>query len=335
MANYDVIVDITDQSAQISTIDFGLTLIVSTDVNKDYKEYDISAGIANSGIVDDYAETTEAYQKAATFAAQSPRPSKIAIIGCGAGETLTTRLNNLLVENGEFFRVLISTNNPAQKLELAKWAAANKKFAYLQYDTTTFIEDYSSVARTRLLLNKNTDEHLDAAEAGYFSAIVPGTASFKFRTYNAVTPSKLTPDEINQAETKNMGYYIRNVGIDMQRNSKAANYTNSRPAFMDDIESRVYTETQIANNLLTQLVNLPKLTGDTRGLQLIDSTIGKVLLDNYNLGIIAVDDNGKPDFQIDTSKATFDSAERAWKDISFIYRYAHPTAKIYVSGIVR
>lgn len=334
MANYDVIVDITSETAQVSTVDFGLILIVSTDGKKDYKEYDISGGIAASGISTDYPSTTVTYQKADTIAAQSPRPQKIATLGIASGDDLEIELNKVVVENSGFFRVLIDTNDSAQKFGLAKWCAKNKKFAYLQYDDIVFTEDYTSTP-ARLLYHTVADEHLDAAEAGYMSARLPGTTSFKFRTYNNVSPSKLTAEEISDVENKNMGYYIRNVGIDMQRNSRASNYSTSKPMYIDDLEAREYTSVEIANNLLSMLVNTPKLTGDTRGLQLIESGVGQVLLDNYSIDIIATDDNGNPEFNVDVSNASFDKTERAWKNIKFGYAYAHPTEKIYVTGTVR
>lgn len=334
MANYDVIVDITDATAQVSTVNFGLVLIVSTDGKKDYKEYDISGGIAASGISVDYAETTATYKKADTIAAQSPRPQRVATLGIASDDDLEVELNKVIVENSSFFRVLIDTADSAKKLGLAKWCAKNKKFAYLQYDDLIFTEDYTSTA-ARLLYHTVADEHLDAAEAGYMSARIPGSTSFKFRTYKNVSPSKMSADEISQAETKNMGYYIRNVGIDMQRNSRASNYSVSKPMYMDDLESREYTSVQIANNLLSVMVNVAKLTGDTRGLQLIDATISQVLLENYGYEIIAATDAGNPDFEVDTTRAKFDKSERSWKDIKFGYAYAHPTEKIYVTGIVR
>ena len=45
--------------------------------------------------------------------------------------------------------------------------------------------------------------------------------------------------------------------------------------------------------------------------------------------------SGTPDFEVNTSKAKFSKSDRSWRNIEFGYAYAHPTAKIYVTGIVR
>lgn len=337
MANPDVIVNITDAIAETSTVDLGLILIVSTDAVKDYKEYDLSGGITSSGIEDDYPSTTNTYRKAATIAKQTPSPRKLAIIGCSSGvileDDLIERLNTLLVEHDSFFRILVTSEVGTIKLAVAKWAADNKKFAYIQYDNTTFTEDYTSTP-ARLLLHKVADEHLDAAESGYASNLVPGTFTFKFKGYNGITPDTLTATEISQAETKNMGYYIKVSGLNMQRNSKASNYSDGKPLYIDDLESRIYTEESIKSRLLSVLTTNNKVPGDVNGLQMIEDTLNQVLNNNYNLGIIASMDNGNPDFSVDTTLAEFIKSTREWRGIKFKYTYLHPTEKITVTGTV-
>jgi hypothetical protein len=335
MANPDVIVNITDAGAEVSTTDFGLILIVSGDGSGDYKEYDLSSGIAASGIETDYATSTETYKKAASVARQKPSPSKIAIVGCSgsSGQSLTDKLNAMLVEHDSFFRVICSLNSSADKLAVAKWCEDNKKFAYIQYSDTSFTEDYSAV-KARLLLHNVTDEHLDAAEAGYAASRTPGTWIPKFKSYEGISASTLTPTDKTNAENKNMGYYIKVVGIPMMRSSRASNYTASKVAYIDDLESRVYTEVTIANKLLSLMINTPKLPGDINGLQLIEDAVGQVLRANYNLEIIASKDNGNPDYSTDVTLAEFIKSTREWKGIKFAYKYLHGTEKITVTGEV-
>lgn len=334
--NPDVNVNISDIGVEVSTTDFGLALIIAGDGSTDYKEYNLSNGIAASGIVDDYASTTETYKKALAVASQTPCPSKIAIVGCSGltGSTLTDKLNELLVQHDSFFRVLTSIDTSADMLEIAKWADNNKKFAYLQYDNTSYTEDYSTV-NARVMLRKVADEHLDAAEVGYASVRTPGTWIPKFKEYKGITPDTLTATEITNANNKNMGYYIKVTGLNMQRSSRATSYSVSKPLYIDDLESRAYTEVTMQNKLLSLMVNVPKLGGDVRGLQMIESTIGQVLEQNFEDNIIAVLDTGNADYTINTSGAEFVKATREWKDINFEYTYLHGTEKITVTGGVR
>lgn len=334
--NPDVTVNISDVGAEVITTDFGLILIVAGDGTEDYKEYDLSSGIANSGISDDYATSTDTYKKALAVASQKPCPGKVAIVGCSGstGTTLTDKLDGLLAEHGDFFRLLTSISSSADMLAMAKWAETNKKVAYLQYADTSFTEDYTSVG-ARLLLHKASDEHQDGAEAAYAAVRTPGSFIPKFKELESITPDKLSATEIAAANTKNMGYYIRVAGLDMERSSKASNWSVSKPMYIDDLESRVYTEVTMQNKLLSLMVNTPKLGGDTRGLQLIDATLGQVLERNFIDDIIAIDGEGNGDYTVNTEKAEFVKATREWKGIEFEYTYLHGAEKITVTGGVK
>lgn len=334
----DVTVNISDASASVRTTDFSLILIVSDDAVVDYKEYDLSNGIANSGIDSDYTSSTTTYKMANAIAGQEVSPGKVAIIGCSSGvlgaSDVIDKLNEMLQEgNGKAFRILTTYDDSATKLAIAKWAESNKKMAYIQYNVTTFTEDYSTVD-ARIVFHKTADEFLDAAEASYMATRTPGTAILKFKTFKLVTPQNLTADEITQAEAKNMGYYIKVVDIPMERSSKASSYSSSEPKYIDDLESRIYTAVTMENKLLSMLINQPKLPGDINGLSMIETSIGQVLNSNYNMDIIATTDNNKPDYEVDTDLAEFLKSDRSWNGIKFRYKYLHGTEKINVKGTV-
>lgn len=334
----DVIVSISDIGADIATIDFGLILIVSTDAVGDYKQYDLSDGIANSGISDDYITTTDTYKKALAVSQQQPSPSKIGIIGCSSGtisdQDLTEKLDELLESESDFFRVLVATSSTSTKLAIAKWAEANKTFAYIQYADTTFTEDFSTTS-ARLLFHKTADEHMDAAEAGYSATRTPGTFNHMFKTLVGITPEKLTTTEKTGVEAKNMGYYAKVSGKPMIRGSKASNWSSGNPLYIDDLESRVYIGETMQNELMELLSNTPKLPGDINGLQLVSSIISGALQSAYDMDIIASDDNGNSDFQVNTENAVFDKKNREWKNIDFQYTYLQAAEKITVTGGVR
>lgn len=335
----DITVNMSDASASVKTTDFSLILIVSDDAVVDYKEYDLSNGIANSGIDSDYTSLTTTYKMANAIAGQEISPGKVAIIGCSSG-TLSAgdvidKLNEMLQKgNSNIFRVVTTYSDSSVKLAITKWAEANKKMAYIQYDSATFSEDYSSVD-SRQVIYKTADEFSEVSEAAYMATRIPGTAIPKFKTFKTITAQNLTADEIAQAEAKNMGYYIKVVDIPMQRNSKATSWTASKPKYIDDLESRIYIATMIENKLLSMLINQPKLPGDINGLSMIESAIGQVLNNSYNLGIIATTDDGKPDYEVNTDLAEFQKSDRSWNGIKFRYTYLHGTEKINVTGTVQ
>lgn len=336
--NPDVVVNITDASAEVSSTDYSLILIVSDEKIFDYKEYDLSSGIAASGIATDYPTTTDTYKKALAVSSQVPCPSKIAVIGCTATtstpQEVTDKLDALISEHDTFFRLLATYELGTVKVAIATWAQQNKKFAYLQYDNTTFTEDYTTIG-ARLFLHKTVNEHLDAASAGYAAARIPGTFIPKFKTLIGITPQALTAAEKTAAEAKNMDYYLRVTGIDMERSSRASNYTVSKPLYIDDLESRAYIQNEISNKLLTLMVNTAKVPGDINGLQMIDGVISGVLQSSYDLQIVASKDDGAADYTTNVSNATFNKSTRQWSGITFNYKYLHGTELISVTGTVR
>lgn len=327
----DVTVSISDGGASVSSLDTGLILIVSTDAVKDYTEYDISNGIAASGIDVDYNNTTRTYKQAAAVAAQVAVPQKIAVVGVSNGvitdEALETALNDMYVEHNSFFRMLTSTDATGTKLAVAKWAEANKKMPYIQYEVDNFVEDYSAT-NARLLYHADAEERLDAAEAGFASSRIPGTFILKFKEYVGITPTAIAPATISNIESRNMGYYIRSNKIGMQRSSKLSNWSVSKPKFVDDIESRYYLEKEIQDKLLTLLVNTEKLPGNVDGLQSIESQIQLVLQRAEDLEIL------NP-FATDTTNAVFDKSTRKYSGIKFNYTYLHGVEEIQVTGEVQ
>ncbi len=338
MANGDVIVSISDASAEVSSTDYSKILVVSDDKVLAYKEYDLSGGISASGIATDYPITTDTYKKVLAIAAQTPAPQIVGVIGCSAGvittPALTVILNELLLTVDNFFRVVTTYDTTTLRLDIAKWAEVNGKFAYIQYADTTFTDDYTTTA-ARIILHKTANEHADAAEAGYAATRTPGTFIFKFKEIKELTPQSLTAAEKTAVDAKNMGYYAKVSGLNMERSSKASNWSSSKPLYIDDLESRAYIMNEMQNKLLTLMVNTAKVPGDINGIQMIDSVVSGVLQNAYDDNIVASKDDGTPDFNTDVSKAKFIKASRQWTAVNFNYAYLHGTEKITVPGTVR
>ena len=72
----DFIVNITLAAIPERSAPFGKILIVTDDVDKDYKEY---ANLA--AVLVDFADSTDTYKMAAQLFAQQPAPDGIAVVG--------------------------------------------------------------------------------------------------------------------------------------------------------------------------------------------------------------------------------------------------------------
>lgn len=333
----DVTVNISSAGAEVSSTDYGLILIISDDKVQAYTEYDLSGGIAASGIATDYPIGTDTYKKALAVASQKPSPSKIAVVGCSTTaidpEDIITILDEMFVTHDSFFRVLTTYDVDATKLALAQWAVQKNKFPYIQYNDITFTSDYSTIG-ARVHLHKTVNEFADAAEAGFFASLVPGTTIPKFREYVGLTPQTFTTAEKAFIKSNNLAHYEKVTGLNMERSSRATNWSSSSPRYIDDLESRVYIATEMQNKLLTQMVNSPKLGGDTNGVQVIGGTIATILETAYQLGIIATLE-GKGDYSVNIKSASFNKVTRSWDNVTYKYEYLHGTESITINGVVK
>src|SRR5690606_7370189 len=109
-----------------------MPLILATNGQKDYAEYTSIADVA-----EDYPETTAAYKIAARVLGQSPRPSRIAMVGVEYEEEpteLIAALNSLVDAHNDWYFLLCDQQGDAEITALSTWVDTQKKLYFASTD---------------------------------------------------------------------------------------------------------------------------------------------------------------------------------------------------------
>ena len=115
---YDINVNITDATQVMGKEGFGKVLLVATSKDLEYKEYDISSNL--SELQTDFPSETEVYKMVNVYAQQQPRPTKISIIGVDIStldNNITTKLNELINTNNDWYRVMLESKETQDQLK--------------------------------------------------------------------------------------------------------------------------------------------------------------------------------------------------------------------------
>ncbi|KEI18251.1 DUF3383 family protein [Clostridium haemolyticum] len=294
----DIKVDITDASKAISIAGFGLTLVIATNKDYKYKEFDISEDI--SEVKKDFDTETEIYKIVETLASQEPRPDTVAIFGKNLSSSmkkatdLKDALNTLIAEHNDFYRILLDDKTEELIKVVSDFAEGNEKTFYTVVKEN-LKGDFSGKNRTCIQFKKDkSDERLDAATVGYATTRTAGSFTFKFKHLNNITADVLTNTELTKIRKSNMNAYVKKYGIAQLDDGKMAS-----GIYIDQIESRDYIKNQIEYEIANVLMNSDKIPYTDNGIQKIVSAVKTALNRAFDKGIIAETSEGTGDFKID------------------------------------
>lgn len=322
----DITVTISEDTQVVTQAGFGLCLIVSTTTTHAYEEYDISEDL--SAVVTDFADTTEVYKIAETFAAQNPRPTKIAIFGVDLSSSvqksadLTAALNTLITTNNNWYRIILEDKTEILITAASDWAETNTKLFYTEFANTTFTTDFTSKNRTVLGYKENSDR-LDGAMTGYAASRIPGSFTFKFKNFNGITPDAITPTELATIQNKHMNCYFKKFEIEGITDGQLDNGVVASGKFIDQIESRDWIRFRIQQEIAKLKSTSQKIHYSNAGIQQLATCVTTALNDAFDNDIIDQKLDKTPAFSVGyktvDQMTTSDKEKRIIRGITFKY----------------
>lgn len=340
MADIDVVIG--TNAATTSSDMFGKVLIICTNKDHAYTEYDVSNDLTL--LASDFASSTTVYDLADIFTQQVPRPKTIAVFGkdLTASSTkpadLTTALNTLITSENDWYRICLDDQTEALITAVSTWTESNKKMFYTQFSNTTFTTDFTAKDRTVLAYKADSDR-LDIAMLGEAVTRVPGSFGWKYRNLIGVTADHI--DTTTQATIlgKNMNMYLTKF----KQNQQATDCMNSglvaSGKHIDQIESRDWVQNRITQEIAKLLINTEKVPYDDTGIQLVVKAIQNALDDATANSIIAKKNGSSAgDYSITYPKvadiSTTYKTQRKLVGISFQYVELPSIETVTVTGTV-
>ncbi|RID87055.1 DUF3383 family protein [Peribacillus asahii] len=286
----------------------------------------------------DYAESTNAYKKAAAIFAQDHAPAEIAIASydtaASAGDPKTpVEAVTKYFENDWYFLLTTDATN-VEQTAVADYVESQKYKIYVTKataaaDRTAF--KTKAYDRTVVFYHTIVAEEPDAALVGELGSQTVGSITWKFKTLKGITPLDLTKTELNAIHTDKAIAYVTKAGI-----RQTSEGTVASGEYIDVIHGKDWVKTDMENNIQTAFANNPKLSFDARGISVLNGQATTTLLRGVTNGIIAVDDDENPLFTVKTkSRLETPVAERAarvYKGLSFSFQLAGAIHTAEISG---
>ena len=292
---------IIDKAKVLTGSGFGVPLILGTFETTEVP-YTECANIGEVALL--FPSGTKVYNAASLLFAQALPPAKITV--CGATGKATEALPDIW---GNDWRQLIVAQNDtvdddsvhdiAAYVESA--SAADSSLTKIYFASVTDLADITGTAnaitgfdRTFCLYYPDEVDCPEAAVVGATAGLPVGGFTYKNIIVAGLTPSAFTDADISQAATLGAYCIVSKAGDTVTTEGKVAD-----GEYLDIVDSKDYLIREIEWRTQRTLNDRPKISYDNNGIALLESVCVTVLADAFANGIIAVDDQGVPDYTVD------------------------------------
>lgn len=280
----DVEVIVTRETQPLTQAGFGMPLITATHAAVPYVEYTSIADVA-----EDYPETTAAYKIAARVLGQSPRPSRIAMVGVEYDDdptTLTTALNDLVQMNNDWYFLLCDQQEDAVITELSGWVDTQKKLYFASTDNLNLAAALES-ENTVIMYHDDPTQYPAEGWVGRCAPELPGSITWKFKTINGVTAANIKSGELAYLHQEGGNSYVRKLGV-----LQTSEGLTTSGEYIDVIRSQHFIEARLVEEVMRLFINSGKVPYDNSGIAQVVAACESVMKQATDQGIIARDDDG-------------------------------------------
>lgn len=309
---------------------------------QNYKEYTSLETLAK-----DFATTTTVYKKAETIWKQENKPQTIAVVTFAADTpTSPEQPDSLIAGSGiiaaatsyfynDWHFALLANFVEADALALSNLIEENEfKFLVIQTATVDELTVFAGNSLTIGLVHP-LEEFLDAALIGNTASLTVGSVTWKFRhNLVGITPNTLTTSQLQAIEKANAIAYVSKAGIPQTSEGKTMS-----GEFIDALHGDHWVKSNIETNVQRLLSTTDKLTFDSNGIALLDTTVANVLETAFNNGIVdIVDETGVGNYSVTAlgrqDLNPDDIAARNYKGLSFKYKRSGAIHTVDVTGTI-
>lgn len=303
MALKDIVsVNITRETTSVAVAAFNVPLILSTFATSKTTTAFTRArsyGSLKDMTDDGWASTDAVYKMANAIFAQNPSVARVIVGRADSGDaTVAASLAAIQAEDNSWYGLAVDQAFvDADKVDIAAWVEANKKFAF--YWTTnvdvpdgTKATDMASVLKGLAYDRAATIWHPtpttgadypDAAWMGEGFPFDPGSSTWAYKTLKGVTPDNVAGKE-TVLQNKNCNYYSEVGGVNITQEGKVAS-----GEWIDIIIGTDWIEARLRESVYGALVNNRKVPYDDNGIGMIKGLVKGVLCEAGNMGILQID----------------------------------------------
>lgn len=304
----DVIVKINLQKA-IGRLGFGYPLILVSNANtaKAYKEYSDLDEVAV-----DYPNTTDAYKVAQQIFAQTDAPSTVAI--CSSDNKATEALPAIYDKGWRQLITLLGATQDDTVADVATYMETKAdKMYFTSFATATALSTALGTLkpeRTVAFVYGGSSDYPHAALVGATAGKDAGSFTYKNIVLKNVEPEVLTDAEIKAVHDAGGICFVTKAGDNVTSEGKVVS-----GEYADIVDCKDYIVMQITYKVQKLFNGTDKVPYDNTGIAMIEAQVIDVLKDAYNMGMIAVNDEGLPDYSTDFAlRSEVPASDRATRE---------------------
>lgn len=316
----DVQIEINENSVPVGRTEFDVPLIVAQSDESgaptdEYREYTrlptLTGDYSRSGSPRIVEHASAMFQNGA---------SRVAVLNVDRPSTptdtdLSTALDNV-VEEGFFYVTMTSreaTHNSdpqgvsGDRQAVSDWCAANDRIFIATSNVGESVADITSALANNLQVDStyflafedstdgitSLDAPVDAGMAGYASSRFPGSINFKFQNLEGFTGSDYTATEVSDIENEGGNVFLGKKSVPQTSGGQ-----EPTGGYIDITCMKLWMKARIRENFLSKAVANDKITYDVRGIQQIGGMIEEVLDRGAQEDLIALDEDGIPQFEV-------------------------------------
>jgi hypothetical protein len=291
-----------------------------------------------------YLTTDNEYKMAAAMFAQNPRPTEITIYRKANATAWDTALDTLLTRitpANDFWSVCISSRVKADLNTVGTWAGSNTRFFFGCVDDVT-AGSGRNIDREAYLISDTPAEFPECAWVGEVVPQAPGSASFKWKHPSGITAAGYTTTQFGTIFTNNTQAPQNQGGVIFINEGLATS-----GEYIDVTWGADWVKTELEAEILSLMLNNPKISLDNVGIGRVESAIRKVLDAAGNAGIIAVATDAADQLNSDDNVFQYkvsvparseisagDLAARSLTGVTFSYIIAGAIHAVTINGVI-
>lgn len=286
-----------------------------------------------SAMLDIYTVDDPEYKMASSLLANTRKPARFKVYSKESTDAITATLASLVQSYNDWYYLVYDSKAKADLWECGTFAASNKKrFVGGTSDITALTARNNA---NEIYILDDTNDYSNVNILGQMSTYTPGTATWKFKEGNNVSPVGYTQSDLQTIRDTNGQCFTQQAGMVFLNESKTTAGT-----YIEDEVFADYIEARVKEDLLTLLVRQPKVSFDPDGLELTESTVrstikgialvgGIAKVDPTSEAELALSDDGIYKFTVTVPNASeVSSADKAQGTLNNV------NATVYLSGAV-
>ena len=263
-----------------------------------------------------------------------------------AASSITEGLGEAVNHNNDWYVLSIASRDAVEIEKVSDWVqaqgSANPKLFFAQSSDAGILDsgvdtDIASVLqakaafRTSIWFHADDSEYLDGGVVGGQLPSDPGSITWAYKSVSGVTVDALTDGQKSAAHAKACNTYdvVANTNI-----TEEGKVSDSPFEWIDVIRGVDWIQVNMAADLFTLLVNLPKIPYTNKGIGVIYGAVLNVLTRAVTMGILSTDVAPTVSVPKAENVSLADKGNRVLNGVTFNGVLAGAVQKINVAGVV-